>query len=186
MKKSVVGLLAGKPLMVMSFVALILLSGCLDDNDDRVTPVSLGYVAIYHAAPDAPPLDIVVDNNRINSRPFDYASYSGYMNFYTGDRNIRFSATNASNALVDTTFNVAEGKAYSLFVIKNVSGLETLVVTDSSATPASGKAMVRFVHLAPDAASFDFSVSEGNALFGNTSFKQATAFKENGCQNIHF
>jgi hypothetical protein len=80
--------------------------------------------------------------------------------------------------LVDTTFNVADGKSYSLFVIDRLSSIEPLIVRDSAASPAAGNAMVRFVNLSPDAASINVTDGEGNALFQNAAFKSVAAFKE--------
>jgi hypothetical protein len=185
MKYNVSDFIRRRALMVLCCAAvMIFLSGCLDDND-RVDPVPLGYVSIYHAAPDAPALDIVVDDRRVNAQPFGYSDYSGYLNFYTGSRKLKFSSVNAANPLVDTVFDVAEGKAYSIFVINRLANIETLVVQDSAATPASGKAMVRFVNLSPDAPAIDVASTDGS-LFTNTSFKQATAFRELDAKTYSF
>lgn len=186
-KNSVVRFLRGNAFKMLSFAAiLVLLTSCLDDDETPVTPVPLGYVSIYHAAPDAPALDIIVDDNTINNQPFDYTDHSGYLNFRTGDRNLKFSSTNAANALVDSTISVAEGKAYSVFVINTLPSLEILVVEDSSATPASGKAMIRFVHLSPDAPDMVVVGEDGSSVFEGTSFKEATAFKEVDAKNYSF
>ncbi|HET7178952.1 MAG TPA: DUF4397 domain-containing protein [Chryseosolibacter sp.] len=166
--------------LFFSVALLVLLASCLDDNDGYVNqPVEVAYVSIYHAVPDAPDFDIVVDNRVINVNPFDYSSYSGYLNFYTGNRNIRFNTSNAANSVVDTTFNFEDGKAYSLFAINRLSDVQVLLVVDSAAAPAEGKAMVRFVHLSPDAPAFNVSVEGDNsALFAGKAFKDATQFKE--------
>jgi hypothetical protein len=173
----------------MSLALIVLLASCLDDDNDPVTePVKVAYVSVYHASPDAPDFDIIVDDRAINVNPFDYTSYSGYLNFFTGNRNIKFNAVNANNALIDTTFNFEEGKAYSLFAIDRLSNLQALLVVDSSAAPAAGKAMVRFVHLSPDAPALDVSVSgeTGDPLFANHSFKQATPFQEVDAKTYSF
>jgi hypothetical protein len=171
-----------------SIAVMILLVSCLDDDENLVSePVEVAYVSIYHAAPDAPDFDIIVDGRVINSAPFDYSSYSGYLNFFTGNREIRFAARNADNALIDTTFNFEDEKAYSLFAINRLSKIEALLVEDSAATPAAGNAMVRFVHLSPDAPAFDIAI-DGNEtpLFTGKSFKQATDFKEIAADTYDF
>jgi hypothetical protein len=181
MSKTIMNFFSGRIRAVFFSLALIvLLASCMDKDDDAVTePVQVAYVSVYHASPDAPDFDIIVDDRAINVNPFDYTSYSGYLNFFTGNRNIKFNAANASNALIDTTFNFENGKAYSLFAIDRLSNLQALLVVDSAAAPAAGKAMVRFVHLSPDAPAFDVAVSGQNApLFANNSFKQATPFQE--------
>jgi len=165
----------------LSMALLVLLVSCMNDDDDLVSePVEVAYVSIYHASPDAPDLDIIVDGRVINQNPFDYTSYSGYLNFYTGDRSIKFNAANANNALIDTTFNFVTGRVYSLFAIDRFPDIEALLVEDSAATPAEGKAMIRFVHVAPDAPAFDIAVADqaGAPLFAGKSFKQSTNFQE--------
>jgi hypothetical protein len=161
-------------------VALVTLLISCDNDDDMVTqPVEVAYVSIYHAAPDAPDLDIVVDGRVINFNPFDYTSYSGYLNFYTGDREIKFRAGNANNALIDTTFNFEDGKAYSLFAVNSMPDVEALLVVDTAAAPAQGKAMIRFVHLSPDAPAFELTAAgTASPLFPERSFKEATSFQE--------
>lgn len=164
-----------------SLTFIILLAACMDDDDDFVTePVEVAYVSIYQASPDAPDIDITVDDRQINRNPFDYTSYSGYLNFYTGSRNFKFSPANANNVLVDTTFSFEDQKIYSLFVINRLSDIEALLVVDSTAAPAEGKAMIRFVHLSPDAPAFDVAVSgeTDSTSFVNKSFKEATGFQE--------
>jgi hypothetical protein len=160
---------------------IIVMASCSDFDDENVVePVPVSYVSIYHASPDAPGLDIIVDDKRINTNAFDYTDRSGYLNFYTGNRNIKFNAANASSALVDTTFSFAENKAYSLFIVDRVSSLEGLVVQDSAAAPAAGKAMVRLVNLSPDAPAVDLNLKGENAttLFTGKSFKEATSYAE--------
>lgn len=178
MKHNVAEFLRRRAVIVLCCTALVVfLSACLDDDDRNTEPVPLGYVSIYHASPDAPPLDISVDDRRVNSQPFGYSDYSGYLNFYTGSRKVKFSSVNATNALIDTVFNIADGKAYSIFVINRLANIETLVVQDSAASPATGKAMIRFVQLSPDAPAVDIADVSGS-LFTNTAFKQATPFRE--------
>src|SRR5690606_23405098 len=68
-----------------------------------------------------------------------------------------------------------------------LSNLEALVVRDSSSAPASGKAMVRFVHLSPDAQAMDIGVSgDENLLFENATFKDATDYKEVDAKTYSF
>lgn len=173
----------------LSLALIVLLVSCMDDGDDYVSePVEVAYVSIYHAAPAAPEFDIVVDGRVINRNPFDYTSYSGYLNFFTGNREFRFNPVNANNTLVDTTFNFEDGKAYSLFAINESAGkVSTLLVADSAAAPAEGNAMVRFVHLSPDAPAFDIVVNGNESpIFTGKSFTGSTDFEEVDAGNYSF
>lgn len=165
--------------VLLSLALVIVLASCMDDGDDLVgEPVEVAYVSIYHAAPDAPEFDIVVDGRVINNNPFEYSAYSGYLNFFTGDREIKFNVVNANNSLIDTTFNFEDGKAYSVFAVNTLPNVEALLVVDSAASPAAGKAMVRFVNLSPDAAAFELTADDSTPLFEAQSFKGATQFQE--------
>lgn len=167
-------------MLLFSMAVIVLLSSCMDDDDDYVNqPAEVAYVSIYHAIPNAPNLDIVVDGRVINNTPFEYASYSGYLNFFTGSREIRFNVSDADNSLIDTTFNFEDGKAYSLFAVNQLPDVEALLVVDSAGAPVSGKAMVRFVNLSPDAPAFEVTANDAaTPLFPGRSFKQATQFHE--------
>ena len=168
---------------------LVLLISCNPDDGDFVSePVEVAYVSIYHAAPNAPAFDIVVDGRMINGDPLEYTAYSGYLNFFTGNREIKFHSANANSAVIDTTFNFEDGKAYSLFAINTASDIEALLVVDSAAAPATGNAMVRFINLAPDAPAFDLLHGDnaGSALFTENGFKGATAFREIAADTYDF
>lgn len=178
MKRNVIDLFSRFRGIFFSMALLILLVACNPDDGEFVNePVEVAYVSIYHAAPNAPAFDISVDGRIINQNPFDYTAYSGYLNFFTGNRDIKFQAMNADNALIDTTFNFEDGKAYSLFAVTTLSEVEALLVVDSAATPSQGKAMVRFINLAPDAPAFDLSAGT-TAIFAGNKFKGATQFTE--------
>lgn len=167
----------------------LLMTSCLDDNNN-VTPVEVpvSYVTLYNASPDAPDLNIIVDNKQINSGPFGYADNTGYLQFYTGERNIKFGPYGANNVTVDTVVTLVDSKAYSIFVVDNFKHAEVLVLTDTSATePASGKAMVRFVNLSPDVQPLALKVKgAAGALTSEQSFKGATAFMEIDVNDYNF
>jgi hypothetical protein len=187
MRKNVFNFISRFRGIVFSVALIVLLASCNDDDAFVSEPVDVAYVSIYHASPDAPDFSILVDGRTINQSPFDYSSYSGYLNFFTGDRAIRFAAYNAGNALIDTTFNFESQKAYSLFAVDRLDKIEALLVVDSAGSPSPEKAMVRFVHLAPDAAAFDlFTPASEDPLFASREFRQASDFQEIDADTYNF
>lgn len=186
MKDNFVKLSWGKLGSILCCIALVmLLASCLDDDNAQPQPIPVAYVSIYHESPNAPQLDVFVDNRPINT--LEFTDYTDYLNFYTGDRNFKINPFNASNALVDTTINFVDGAFYSLFIVNNISNVETLVVRDSASTPASGKAKVRFINLSPDAPALDVTPGENETpLFASQSFKQPSAFTEVNAENSSF
>lgn len=167
----------GKLGMTVCFAVLLLVMvSCLDD-DPQNESIAVAYVSIYHASPNAPELDVIVDDRQVNR--LDFTDYTGYLNFYTGERHLKINPFNASNSLIDTTITLADGAFYSVFIVNNLPNVEALTVRDSTNAPSEGKAKVRFINLSPDAGSLEISSNdEGSSLFGPREFKQPSHFVE--------
>jgi hypothetical protein len=172
------GKLPGKSVWLVCTALAILLSSCLDDSSSEQDPTPIAYVSIFNASPDSPGLDVLVDNRQINNQPLPFTAYTGYLNFFTGARNLKFNSFNASNALVDTTYNFEANKVYSVFVVDESASSDVLIVEDSISTPIADKAMIRFVNLVPDSQPVDIAVAEETPLFTDQSFKEITAFND--------
>jgi hypothetical protein len=167
----------GRLSSILCNAALVfVLSSCLDNDSKENQVLPVAYVSIYHESPNAPELDVFVDEKPVNR--LEFTDYTGYLNFYTGDRNFKINPFGASNTLVDTTYNFVDGGFYSLFIVNNISNVETLMVRDSASTPAEGKAKVRFINLSPDAPAMDVIEEESTALFSAQSFKDPSEFVE--------
>lgn len=167
------------PIFLIAAV-LALVTACDDDDDGaNIEPVEVAYVSLYQSSPDAPDLDIIVDNRRITTYPFEYADYTGYLRFHTGDRNLKFGPYGASNIVTDTAVTFENNKAYSVFVVDNYADLGILVFDDTEASPSEGNARVRFVHLSPDAPEIDLVISgQTDPTFNDVSFKESDEFLE--------
>lgn len=174
------------PIIILSLIVALTFSSC--DNDDDVVPADpVAFVSLYHASPDAPDLDIMVDNRRINTYSFEYGQYTGYLRFYTGDRNLKFGPSGASNVVVDTTTTFNESTAYSVFVVDDYSNLDALILEDVYDTPTEGNAMIRFVHLSPDAPAVDLAIEgEAGVLVEDQEFKETPEFIEISADQYDF
>jgi hypothetical protein len=168
----------GRIIPAVCFASLVLLmASCLDDDDPANEPVPVAYVSLYHASPNAPELNVFVDDRQVNR--LEFTDYTGYLNFYTGNRHFEINPLNASNALIDTTVTFADGAFYSMFIVNNLSNVEALTVRDSASAPSSGKVKIRFINLSPDASAFDVTANEGSApLFAGQAFKTSSNFVE--------
>jgi len=172
--------------LISGLLFILFMTSCEDDNNE-VVPIDVAYVSLYNASPNSPEMDIIVDNRQVNIYPFDYADYTGYLRFYTGDRNLKFGPYGASNVVEDTTVDFENGKSYSVFVVDEYPDVDALVLEDNAAAPSSGNAMIRFVHLSPDAPSVDLAIEgETDVLYGNQSFKDATDFTEISAEDYDF
>lgn len=167
-------------LMILCNLSLIaVLSGCDDDDDNNIAPIEVAYVSLYNASPNSPDLDVVVDNRLINVYPLDYSDYTGYLRFFTGERNIKFTPYSANNVIVDTVFNLEPHNAYSIFITDTYESAEALLLKDNTDAPAEGNAKLRFINLSPDAPGVNLTAGgESEPFFDDISFKESTEFKE--------
>lgn len=149
--------------------------------DDETTPVSPSptqsnsFVKVVHASPDAPGVDLLVDNT-IAGTNLTFPNNTGYLSVNSGTRNIKVNVTGTSTTVIEADLNLAKNVNYSVFAVNSVANIEAIVVEDDLTAPAQGKAHVRFIHLSPDAPAVDITLTDGTVVFGNKSFKESTSF----------
>ena len=164
---------------VIVCTSLLLASCDLDNDTDGIQPVPVAYVSLYNASPNAPALDVIVDNRQITNYPFEYTDRTAYLRFYTGSRNIKLTPRGASNVAVDTTVTLEADKAYSLFVADEYNKASLLVFTDTASAPAAGKALVRVINLSPDASAVSLGEKGvSNVIAADLGFKQGSGFTQ--------
>ena len=172
---------------ILGFVFTLFLFVSCEKNNEVTPPQAVAYVSLYQASPDAPELDISVDNRQINTYPFDYAENTGYLRFYTGDRNLKFGPYDANNVAIDTTFNFEDNMAYSVFIVDEYPNIEAIKLDDNAPEPATGNAMVRFINLSPDTPALDLiSTGDSNPMFTDQSFKESSDFMEVSAKDYDF
>lgn len=178
------------PTLVFLGLIISMISGCdLDDDEDLQPLPDIAYVGLYHASPDTPPLDVNMENGRINYYPLRYSEYTDYLNFYAGERTMRVNPFNASNVVLDTTFNFEPNVAYSLFYVDEYADIKALLIKDDPESLSDGESAVRFIHLSPDAPEVDLIRMDGEestALAEGNEYMEATPFSvvESGVQSF--
>ena len=132
-------------------------------------------VKVIHASPDAPGVDLLVDNT-IAGTDLTFPNNTGYLTVPSGTRNIKVNVTGTMTTVIEANVNFMGNKNYSVFAVNSVSNIEPLLIEDDLTAPAQGKAHVRFIHLSPDAPAVDITLTDGTVVFGNRAFKDFTAF----------
>jgi len=151
-------------------------TGCSDDESSMTTPTTQeGRVLAVHASPDAPGVDLLVDNAVVGTNLM-FPNNTGYLSVPAGSRNLKVNVTGTSTTVIDATPTISAGTSYSVFAVDSVSNLSPLVLTDNLTAPASGKSHVRFVHLSPNAPAVDIAVTGGGVVFANKAFKEYADF----------
>jgi hypothetical protein len=153
----------------------VLLSSCLKD-DNHYAPVPVALISVTQASPDAPNLDVYLNNNQINFHPFKYGHTIDYLQAYTGERKITFYRQGTQEIVASDTFRLNDKNIYSAFLANTINHPEVLLITDTLNKPAPGNAGVRFINLSPDAPAADLAVAGGSILVSNKSFKTNSPF----------
>ncbi|HEX2535874.1 MAG TPA: DUF4397 domain-containing protein [Chitinophagaceae bacterium] len=138
-------------------------------EDDGLEESANARVMVVHASPDAPAVDVRV-NNAVTLTNVSFPANSMYLNVAAGAANVKVAPTGTNTNVIDANVNLTANEAYTVFAIDSVSKIKAAVVTDNLTTPAAGKAHVRFFHFSPDAPAVDIAVTNGPVLFANRSF----------------
>jgi hypothetical protein len=133
-------------------------------------------VLVAHASPNAPGVDLLIDDEKQNSAALSFPNNTGYLEVESGSRNIKVNVSGSETTVIEADLDLEADKNYTIFAVDSVSKISALVLTDDLTAPASGKAHVRFVHLSPNAPAVDIAVTGGAVVFPNNSFKGSTAF----------
>lgn len=157
-------------LLGLVMLPLVFLS-CSKDDD---TESGKANIMVVHASPDAPLVDVRVNNSVVLSN-VSYPQNSDYKEVNSGSTNIKIAPAGTSTYVIDANVNVEPNKHYSVFAIDSVSKIKAAVVGDDLTPPAAGKAHIRFFHFSPNAPAVDIAVSGGAVLFGNRSFNDQSA-----------
>ncbi|WP_157492905.1 DUF4397 domain-containing protein [Echinicola pacifica] len=174
--------LKGITLMMLA-ISPLFITGCLDDDDDINYDGPVAYVAFYHGSPETGAVTMYADGVSkppYSVYPLEYTDFFNYGNFYTGDRTISFKSRNADNSLLDTAVVLEENKAYSFFLIdgEGDKDLGTVIAEDDWETPADDQALIRLVHLSPDAPAVNMTINDQEmALFSDESYQGVSTFE---------
>lgn len=152
--------------------AVFTFSSCEKDDDK-----TYANVLVAHASPNAPGVDLLIDDTKQNSAALNFPGNTGYLRVESGERNVKVNVSGTSTTVIDADLTLDVDKNYSIFAVDSVSKITAIALVDDLTAPASGKAHVRFVHLSPNAPAVDVAVaSSGAVVFPNTAFKGFTAF----------
>jgi hypothetical protein len=103
-----------------------------DDNTDA--PLHKAKVRFIHASPDAPALDLLVDNKvKLSYVPF--RGVSNYIEYWVGDYDFQVNEAGTGNVLIGGPFlppiSLEDGKVYTYMVVDELQDIDDLFVTDN-------------------------------------------------------
>lgn len=165
------------------FAAALSSIGC-DDDDNPVAPAATAQLRVVHASPDAPNVDVLLDNTlALNNVAFKGSS--AYLPAPSGTRNLKVRAAGTTTTVIDANANLAAGGAYTVLATGRAASIAPLVLEDNLTAPAAGNIKLRLVHASPSAGNVDIYVTAPNAdltattpTLTNVPFRAASAYLE--------
>ncbi len=133
-------------------------------------------VRVLHAVPDAPNVDVYA-NGMLLAKNIAFGEITDYKQVSKGAYEITIYPTGTmTNPVVREMLTVNDNQNFTAAAVGTLSTISGLAITDSNQQMETNKALVRFIHLSPDAPAVDITLPDGTVLFRNVSFKQATRY----------
>ena len=153
-------------------------------EDDAVSPATTAQVRVVHASPDAPNVDVLVDNAVVLSN-VPFKASSAFLAVPAGSRNVKVRAAGTSTVVIDANAPLGADKAYTILATGRVASIAPLVLEDNLTNPAAGNIKLRLVHGSPTAGNVDIYVTAPGAdiatatpTLANVAFRAASGYLE--------
>ncbi len=149
---------------------------------DEATPTQF---RVVHASPDAPNVDVVVDDNFENPVLTDvpFEAVSDYLEVAPGEYNVKVTAAgNPGVIAIDENLELEAGTQYSVYASGLLASIGAQVLVDDNRSVVTN-AKLRIVHEAPSAGRVDIYLTEPGAdisavepAFSEVDFEQETGY----------
>ncbi len=150
----------------MLLTALLGLTACSNSDDDPIItlpePTATSEVRVIHASPDAPAVNIRLNDNEVVTA-LDYGASTGFATITAGPTDIAVEGIiPGGNADVITVpaFDFVADTRNTILAINDVATIAPLVVEESATTPAATDVAIAVVHAAPTAPPVDIFVTD--------------------------
>lgn len=167
-----------KYLFLLVIFAIAALTSCKKDDDASLNGTA--YIMVTNAAEGSAAQDFYLDNAKLNASAVAYTQSTSYLNSTPGSHTAYFSNTGTTTANTSLSFSTSLGGYYSVYYTGGASASSSsyVVAQDDQSAPSSGKAKVRFIHLASGAANtaVDFGINATNKLVTGLAYKAVSAY----------
>jgi uncharacterized protein (UPF0262 family) len=145
-----------------------------------VTALDKTMVRVFHASPDAPKVNLWV-NDAVVASNLDYQQSTGYLALDEGTYKVAVEGViPGGNAVVigPVDLPLAGNTDYDVIAVNSVANIEPLVLTDTGSLSDNTKVRVRVAHLAADAPAVKVFVTAPDADLAAATELGSFAFKE--------
>lgn len=134
------------------------------------------YVRILHASPDAPPVDIYINNMKTVSN-LAYKDFTEYLQLAPGRYNVKvFPTGQRNNPVINTNVDIPPRAILTVAAVDKLENIGLLPIEDTPLPTGQGRAYIRFGHLSPSAPKVDIRLPNGKVIFENVEFKEVTDY----------
>ncbi len=135
-------------------------------------------VRVVHASPDAPAVDILV-NDGVAFSNLAFEGITDFAEVPAGTYNVKVVPTGATSPIViEADLPLSAATDYTVIATDFLAMLTPAILTADGGMPTEGNAWVRFFHASPDTPAVDIAVTNGPVLLPNVAFQQGTDYIE--------
>lgn len=133
-------------------------------------------VRVFHAAPQAPNVDVYVNDQMVFSN-LAFGDFTRYVYLDEGEYNVSvYLAGQKDRPVINQMVDVPSQQIFTIAATGNLGNLGLLVIPDKvSKSPSQNYSSVRVIHLSPNAPGVDILV-DGDTLFEDISFGEGTDY----------
>jgi len=147
-------------------------------DDEQAT----SYLRVVHASPDAPAVNVSVDNETVLS-DVPFGAVSDYLSLQAGTYNVTVAAAEDPDTVVfEGEVTLDPASVTTLAASGEISedaatSFEPVLISDTAVEPGDNESAVRVVHLSPDAPTVDITAADGEVVLAdNVSFQNASDY----------
>ena len=141
-----------------------------------IDPATTARVRIIHAAPEAPNVDVYIDDVKKLAN-VSFFTVSDYMAIGAGTHNLKVNTAGTNTTIMNATAPVSAGGVFTVAVVE-VAGspniVQPAIFADDLTVPPSGFARVRAYHFSPGTPPVQVRVKDGPVLESNLAYPNAT------------
>lgn len=146
------------------------------NNETRRVDRFFGYVSVMHAVPDAPNVDVYANDNLI-VRNLEYGKYTAYLRIPAETYELTvYAAGTRTNPVISRMLTLGRNEIYTVAAAGTLDTIDLLAIQDADIPRLADKALVRFVHLSPNAPAVDITLPDGTPIFDDISFEEVTEY----------
>ncbi|MFR7490286.1 MAG: DUF4397 domain-containing protein [Romboutsia timonensis] len=133
-------------------------------------------VRVFHAAPQAPNVDVYVNDQMVFSN-LAFGDFTRYVYLDEGEYNVSvYLAGQKDRPVINQMVDVSSQQIFTIAATGNLDNLGLLVIPDKvSKSPSQNYSSVRVIHLSPNAPGVDILV-DGDTLFEDVAYGEGTDY----------